>query len=411
MVISAKRIKSFRWVYIIVLLTMALFLIGVQFYATIESKKADEAIEHYRFPEARSRLDRCLRIWFYRPSLYLRYAQLCRRMGDFTKAEEFLEQYLEKIDQKPDEAYNLEKVLLSAQIGGLDSIVPYLRSLVAQNHPEKLLILETVCRGYMKAYRYPEALQVIEEWLNSSPSNSYALLCRGKINEHLSNLDRAVVDYREILDHVPDQLEARSRLILILTNRQRMEEVWDLFQPILPLQDQPELEIALAKCYFAKNQTDLGEKTLQNLLNKHPDNSDAHLEFGRMLLDQERYEESLRELTKAVELQPSNSESRFLLARNYHELNREKDYKREQEKADKIRQGMQRMQTIIGQELGQRPNDPELYLEVARILLDAGEFDQGFRWLEGALKLDPQNKKVLESIAEYRQKLQSNSKK
>src|SRR5262249_44648408 len=135
-------------------------LAGVQLWAGYHYHEARRALERYRLAEARAHLDRCLRVWSSRFEVCLLAAQVARRMDDYEDAERRLAR-CRQLRPDAQEEVALEQTLIRAQRGGMDSVQPHLKSLVEEHHPATTLILEAMTRGYLRAYRFGDALYLI----------------------------------------------------------------------------------------------------------------------------------------------------------------------------------------------------------------------------------------------------------
>src|SRR5262249_37316884 len=85
------------------------------------------------------------------------------RVGSYEKAQEHLETY-KKLGGIP-ERFDLEQRLLHVQRGGLAQEETDLLSLIAEDSPETVPILEALIKGYLRAYRLPEAGTCLNRWL------------------------------------------------------------------------------------------------------------------------------------------------------------------------------------------------------------------------------------------------------
>src|SRR5262249_58703663 len=73
----------------------------------------------------------------------------------------------------------LEFLLMRTQTGEVEEVTPSLIALVDSNHPDSLLILETMARTYMHGLRYGPAYQCLNRWIAISPDDGRPYQRRG----------------------------------------------------------------------------------------------------------------------------------------------------------------------------------------------------------------------------------------
>src|SRR5262249_28037436 len=137
-------------------------------------------------------------------------ARTARRAGFSADAERHLSRCAE-LHGEP-EAIERERALLCAQRGELASVESYLVSCVQQEHRDTPFILEALTQGYMKTYRLPAALGCLSRLFRQQPEHVQALFWRAWVWERLLNREKALADYRRIVELDPEQDTARLRL-------------------------------------------------------------------------------------------------------------------------------------------------------------------------------------------------------
>jgi tetratricopeptide (TPR) repeat protein len=199
---------------VVVALLVAAGLLGVQAWAYGQFRAAERALEKNHFAEAAEHLRRCRSVWWYREAVWLQSARAARRMEDFPEAERFLRKLEQMQGGRPSDEVHLEWSLLRAQQGETDQVVPYLRSLVEDDHPRATLILEAVARGFLRKQRFHDAAFLVRLWLERNPDDTVALFCRGFIREQLigGSRDQAVDDYRRVLELDPQNVDVHREL-------------------------------------------------------------------------------------------------------------------------------------------------------------------------------------------------------
>src|SRR5262249_35367451 len=146
---------------------------------------------------------------------HLLAAQTARRLGDYEAADQHLAR-CQEIRGGLSPEVELEQVLIRAQRGGMDSVTPYLRSLVEEDHTATPLILAAMIQGYMRAYRYGDAAVLVSLWRDRWPDDIQANLFEGYVAEQIGSGEQAVKNFRRVLAVDPDHDEARLRLAELL---------------------------------------------------------------------------------------------------------------------------------------------------------------------------------------------------
>jgi tetratricopeptide (TPR) repeat protein len=86
------------------------------------------------------------------------------------------------------------------------------------------LILEALAEGYTRTYRVLEAGTCLDRWLALQPDHVQAIYLRGNLWLHMSRLQKAIPEFRRVLELDPKRDDARSWLSAALLQTGRFEE-------------------------------------------------------------------------------------------------------------------------------------------------------------------------------------------
>src|SRR5262249_6997322 len=206
----AVRAHPGRAALVVVGLALAAVL-GTYYYARAEWRAAQAAVREARPEEARQRLAFCRKVWPRSVEVHILSARAARLCGDYQEAEAYLSRCLE-LQGGANDAIQLEFLLMRTQTGEVEEVTPSLIALVDSNHPDSLLILETMARTYMHGLRYGPAYQCLNRWIAISPDDARPYQWRGWVMERMNHPARAEEDYQRSLDLNPDQPLLRLRL-------------------------------------------------------------------------------------------------------------------------------------------------------------------------------------------------------
>jgi predicted Zn-dependent protease len=349
-------------------------------------------------------LQACLRAWPNDPDVLLMAARAARRARSYDEAEGCLEKYQQ--GRGLDDAGGFERLLLSAE-GTLDShVVSRCHRFVQQDHPETPLILEALARGYLRQYRLNEARVCLEVWLKREPDNPQALALMGQFHlDYERAPDRAVTKYRRAVEIDPDHEDARLGLAITLLESRDFAGAVPHLERLA--QDQPDnlrIQVGLADCRYALDESDAALRLLDDILDRQPNYAPALALRGRIAVENGENAAAETWLRLAVEQNPSDNQARYTLIRCLHRNGKSKEAEGHEKWLAQREKDVKRFHEIVTRDLVKSPHDPALSCTLGRLLLRSGHEAEGLRWLKNALRQDPGYAPARQALAEYARK-------
>src|SRR5262249_2165559 len=146
-----------------------------------------------------------------------------------------------------DDAIDLEAKLLRVQQGG--PVEEALVTLLKQNHPDSVAILEVITPVYIQAYQLNSALECVRLWLEREPESVPAWQYRAQVYDRLLSTSELVASYRRILALDPENDQVRIQLAWQLHRSHHDQEALEQYQYLRPrLGDTPEVLCGIATC-------------------------------------------------------------------------------------------------------------------------------------------------------------------
>jgi tetratricopeptide (TPR) repeat protein len=363
-------------------------------------RAARSALLVYHNPQAIRHLQVCLRVWPDAPDVLFLSARAARRAGQYDEAERWLEKYRQA--RGLDDAGSFEELLLTAE-RHVDQLAAECRRLVEQDDPDSPLILEALTRGYLRQYRLGEAGFCLEQWLKRQPDNPQALCLKGQFHldyEHAPS--RAADSYRRAVQLDPEHEEARLGLAVVLLETKAFAEAAEHMEYLRRRQpDNPRVEVGLAQCRDALGQPDVALRQVEDVLARQADYAPALALRGQLALEAGQYEEAEDWLRRAVARAPGDHQARYNLILCLHHNRKAEEAKRHEEELREWEDALKRFNEIVTKEMPKRPHDPDLHYQLGRLLLRSGHAEEGVRWLQSALRLDPGHAAARQALAEY----------
>jgi tetratricopeptide (TPR) repeat protein len=390
-----------RWVLLagVVVVALAAWLGGRQWWAWQHLRGAEEALGRYDFDEALKHLESCLRVWSSSSSTRLLAARTARRAERFDRAEEHLA-VCEQGPRTPEVA--LERFLLRAQQGDLGEVDVPLQQLIKDGHVDTPLIIEALARGYVRVFRHGQARGALLDLIERQPENPWAHFWYGQLYQDRREYLQAVPPFRRAVELAPRQALFRLHLAGVLVQTNQAREAWPYYEQLLgEAAAQPDVLLGAAACLRRLNQPAAAHEYLDTLLHDHPDHAEGWAERGRAFSDQARPAEAIRCLRKAFELDSGNYSIGFAL---FSELRArgEREADAVWQRIGALRHDEERQQQILD-ELGKQGRNAALRHELGDILLRSGSEAAALRWFAAALEDDPNHRPTHTSLAKYYQ--------
>ena len=327
-------------------------------------------------------------------------ARVSRRSGAWAEAEILLDKYSAR--HGDDGPLVLERLLLRATRGELESAVPQLSERIARAGPEAALSREAIVTGLQYRFRWVEANRVLDEWLALTPESTVALLLRGKLQEQRLQTSEALLTFRRILELDPEYDEARMRLATILLSMRQGEEAAThagYLRHRLPAN--PEVRMQWVRALGLQGRTAEARAALDDCLRAHPDYPAALAERGRYAVQDGEDAAAEEYLGRAARFDPGNFATRhqlsLVLARN--------GKKAEADAAQAVLRSLEvdteRINTLIQGPLQSTPNDPAVHHEIGLIALRSGQPTEALRWFLSAAQVGPDHLPTHQTLAAY----------
>lgn len=399
---STYRRWQLRFVLGLLLLIIGFgaFAVELQVWAEYQFRRAKIESDRLQFVRARHHIENCLKIWPRSFRVNFLAARLSRRLGDLDRAEKYL-QICQDIIGHHDEVF-LERLMIRAQSGDLDDVQLALRDFVEKRHPDSPLILEALARGYAYQFRFVDLDFVLHTWLELDPDNLLAHFFQAWAHEQLGARDDAVREYRAVVERDPENDEARLRLANLLIEKSLPAEAVEHLRSVISRHP----ENFAAKVRLALSLHDLGEieqakSMLDDVLRDEPDYAPALTARGRIALQLNQIDVAEMYLRRSAQIDRSDYATIYLLHQALERQEKAADLAEVTNRLKTLEADTRRLHELVVVRNSQRPNDPALHVEVGAILLRSGEKEEGLRWLQQALRIDPLYPRAHAELARY----------
>jgi tetratricopeptide (TPR) repeat protein len=372
-------------------------------YSAWERRKVDHlladgerALAAREYAQARELLDRYLAE---RPA-DARARLLAARAARHTKAYRDARDHLRRCraDGGEAESVDIEESLL-AVLGGDERPVAALRERARRDDDLALVVLEVLVQHDLDTYQLGAALDGFGRYLARRPDDLHALLGRGFVRERFLDFAAAAADYRRAVAAHPDNDRARLKLADTLLIAGTPDEALEQYRWLADRwPDRPPVRLGLARCYRRLARPDEAAALLDGLLAEYPDHGETLWERGELELDRGELAAAEPLLRRAAGTRPFDRRVQYALARCLHRLGKTAEAEAYDARVKQLDADLTRLGVLQGEVL-KRPNDAALRCEGGLLFLRNGEREEGRRWLQLALRLDPDCRPAREALA------------
>jgi tetratricopeptide (TPR) repeat protein len=361
---------------------------------------AQQHLRRWDFRAAQNQLEECLRAGGRGdPELLLLAGQTARRAGDLRRAEQLFAQC--KRRQGWSKPLSLERLLLDAQRGELRDVERTLLDMIAEDHPQRVLILEALAQGYILVYDIGRAITCLDRLLELEPDHVPALVWRARVREAVHRLQGALRDYRKAAELQPDNESATVELAELLARLTRFSEALGYWQKAYERWPRDaRVLLGLARCRRNLSDTKEAVELLGRLLELQPDSAAGWAELGQAHFESGRIEEAEACLRRALRLAPRDQGATYTLALCLqHQEGKQKEAAQWLGHWKEYEADAGRKRELI-KALKKAPGDPGLRQQLAVLFLRDGREEEALRWLTSALRVAPGHAPSHRTLAE-----------
>ena len=253
--------------------------------------------------------------------------------------------------------------------------------------------------------RVVDALQCVDEWLARDPDNVQALFLRSNIFRQSGSWTKVAPDLRRVVELDPERSQARWWLAVALSNVGRYDEAvrhLELLRQHPPKDVDPtDILVRLAICRDRMGRPREVRELLDEVLAQRPEQGLALLTRGQIAKTNGQLPQAEEWLRKAARALPYDYTTHWALTECLRQQGKTKEAEKEETYANRLQDRWNRLKDITSQQMQQRPNDPDLFCEAGKLMLELGNPEGGKNWLFSALILDQQYVPALTALADY----------
>ncbi len=362
-------------------------------------RAATAAIDREEWAAALEHLQPCQQYWKRDPQVHLQLARLYRINGQPEAARRHLQEARRR--DAPPEVVELEDAL-QRYWAGEESVEPYLLARLHDDPAAARWVLPVLVPRMFALFRLQEAGYLSAMWVEQSPHSPEAWRFRAEILTRLHPDESAITAWRTCISLAPHRPEFRRGLAsLLLHKRLHLAEAREQLQTLLVYTPgDRQAQWMLAECYLLEGNTAAARRCLEELP-AAPDDPQFLLLRGQLALHEGRPHQAAEDLQASVARDPSSPTAWYTLLQALQQVGADPATLRAAE--ERWRQcdaDLRRVGQLVRQ-VSEQPRDPELRRQIGELFLRHARDEEGLRWLQSALHVQPGHAATHRTLADY----------
>lgn len=388
----------------------AVFMVWVAFAIRDElafgqpMRAAKRAVASRRFKDAEAPLNRWLRARPDDAEAHFLKARVALAKGDMKEVSEemarardlrFPRAQLERFD-----------AIVKSQIGRYAEAEPVLVKIFTETTQPDPDVDEALARVYLQTYRLGQAATVLERWMHDSPQDAKPYLWFTELDSRTTTDSSSlqIAHYRAALERDPNLDKARIGLAELLRKGQHHLEAGPMYELYLKRNpNDPDGFVGAAQNALGLGDESAAVTYLDRALELAPDNVSALKEKAGIDRRHGNYAAALARLNRAAAVDPFDTETLYARSLTLARLGRADDAKRDQKRMTKIKEE-QAWVLSLRDEILKQPDNVRLRYELAKWMFEHGRDEEGRRWAEHILAIQPNYRPAILLMADYHER-------
>ncbi len=236
---------------------------------------------------------------------------------------------------------------------------------------------------FLKQEKYHEAVIELYNAIKQNPDDNEAFLQLARIQTRLAQYKEAVESYRKVISLEPKQYDAHlelGRLAFVLKDPPLV--LSEATEAVRLQPDKVEPRLLLAQIYQVIGKREPALEQCRVIIGKEFATRELRQQFVRLLIGLRAFGEALQSIEAGLKATPDEMPLRFLQAQALLELGRSAE-----------------AETVLRTTATANPASPDPHIVLGDLLIRCGNYSGALKAYEEALKRNPDNDQVMNSIA------------
>ena len=249
--------------------------------------------------------------------LYLNLGAINDRQNNTRKAEDY---YRKALELNPGSIAAMENLTQLYIKTGREAEALALLDEMDKIKPGDTDVMKRRALLLMNMKDFNGAIEILKGIINKNPDETPFRYYLGLSYEESGQYDLAIKEYRKLIAAEPGNVKPYLNLGYLYLQMDLYDEAEEVYTSLIEVAEpMPDYYVYLGRVNLIKKDEKAAERTLSQGLSKFPDSDELHFNFAMILERQDRFDEMVSHLRRAIELNPGHADAMNFLGYSYAE--------------------------------------------------------------------------------------------
>ena len=249
--------------------------------------------------------------------LYLNLGAIKDRQNNRDKAEQY---YLKALELNPGNLAAMENLTQLYIKSGREKEALGLLQEMEKSRPGDMDIMKRKALLLLSVKDFSGAADILKEVIRQAPDETTLRYYLGLAYEESGKYDEAVTEYRKLIAAEPGNVKPYLNLGYLYTEMELYSEAIEVYRSLIEVSEpMAEYYVYLGRVYILSGDEKAAEKVLKEGLKKFDDSDELHFNMAVLYEKQDRFDDMVTHLKRAIELNPGHADAMNFLGYSYAE--------------------------------------------------------------------------------------------
>lgn len=249
--------------------------------------------------------------------LYLNLGAIKDKQNDIRKAEKY---YLKALELNRENLAAMENLTQLYIKSGREKEALALLDDMEKAKPGDLNVMKRRALLLMNIKDFTAASEILKGIIIKAPEEMTFRYYLGLAYEESGKYDQAIIEYKKIMAAQPGNIKPYLNLGYLYTEMELYDEAEEVYSALLEVAEpMAEYYVYLGRVHILRNDYKAAEDVMEKGLSKFADSDDLHFNMAVLLEREDRFDDMVFHLKRAIDLNPGHADAMNFLGYSYAE--------------------------------------------------------------------------------------------